>query len=179
MEYRRNAGRRNLAGRTSRQGDCDCAEFVGDRICAGGSGRGIVLRYANWRAVFFVGILPALVTLWIRSRVPESEMWIARFSGQSKDQSRNQEQDQNQSQNLEPQRTLRAQRTSGRQSTNLSLLSFARPISRARSPCSSSIFWIVWLVGIVSVDSGLSFVCRSRGRTRLQRDGHDVRCSSF
>ncbi len=37
---------------------------------------GIVLRYANWRAVFFVGILPALVTLWIRNRVPESEMWL-------------------------------------------------------------------------------------------------------
>ena len=36
---------------------------------------GIVLRYANWRAVFFVGILPAAVTLWIRDRVPESEMW--------------------------------------------------------------------------------------------------------
>jgi MFS family permease len=36
---------------------------------------GIVLRYANWRAVFFVGILPAIVTLWIQNRVPESEMW--------------------------------------------------------------------------------------------------------
>jgi MFS family permease len=36
---------------------------------------GIVLRYANWRIVFFVGILPAIVTLWIQSRVPESEMW--------------------------------------------------------------------------------------------------------
>jgi MFS family permease len=36
---------------------------------------GIVLRYANWRMVFFVGILPALVTLWIQNRVPESEMW--------------------------------------------------------------------------------------------------------
>jgi MFS family permease len=36
---------------------------------------GIVLRYANWRAVFFVGILPAVITLWIQSRVPESEMW--------------------------------------------------------------------------------------------------------
>jgi len=36
---------------------------------------GIVLRYASWRAVFFVGILPALVTLWIRREVPESEMW--------------------------------------------------------------------------------------------------------
>jgi len=29
----------------------------------------------NWRVVFFVGVLPALVTLWIRTRVPESEMW--------------------------------------------------------------------------------------------------------
>ena len=36
---------------------------------------GIMLRFANWRYVFFVGVLPALVTLWIRRRVPESEMW--------------------------------------------------------------------------------------------------------
>ena len=36
---------------------------------------GIVLRYSNWRSVFFVGILPALVTLWIQNRVPESAMW--------------------------------------------------------------------------------------------------------
>jgi MFS family permease len=35
----------------------------------------IVLRYANWRMVFFVGILPAIVTLWIRKSVPESELW--------------------------------------------------------------------------------------------------------
>jgi MFS family permease len=39
---------------------------------------GIVLRYANWRMVFFVGILPALVTLWIRRSVPESQMWMDR-----------------------------------------------------------------------------------------------------
>jgi MFS family permease len=37
---------------------------------------GVVLRYANWRFVFFVGILPAIVTLWIRNRVPESQMWM-------------------------------------------------------------------------------------------------------
>src|SRR5215831_1805277 len=36
---------------------------------------GIVLHYANWRMVFFVGIFPAIVTLWIQSSVPESEMW--------------------------------------------------------------------------------------------------------
>jgi len=36
---------------------------------------GIILRYASWRYVFFVGILPALITLWIQNRVPESGMW--------------------------------------------------------------------------------------------------------
>ena len=36
---------------------------------------GIVLHYANWRMAFFVGIAPALITLWIQNRVPESEMW--------------------------------------------------------------------------------------------------------
>ena len=36
---------------------------------------GVLLRYFNWRTVFFVGILPALVTLWIRKDVPESELW--------------------------------------------------------------------------------------------------------
>jgi MFS family permease len=36
---------------------------------------GIVLHYADWRMVFFVGVLPALVTAWIQRGVPESEMW--------------------------------------------------------------------------------------------------------
>src|SRR5580765_1718227 len=36
---------------------------------------GIVLHFANWRMVFFVGVLPAIVTLWIQNSVPESEMW--------------------------------------------------------------------------------------------------------
>lgn len=40
---------------------------------------GIVLHYADWRMAFFVGILPALVVLWIRGAVPESEMWQQRF----------------------------------------------------------------------------------------------------
>jgi len=35
----------------------------------------IVLPRFGWRAVFFAGILPALVTLWIRSSVPEPEIW--------------------------------------------------------------------------------------------------------
>jgi MFS family permease len=41
---------------------------------------GVVLHYAGWRTVFFVGILPALVTLWIQKDVPESELWKRRFS---------------------------------------------------------------------------------------------------
>src|ERR1022692_3800575 len=36
----------------------------------------VVLRYANWRMVFFVGILPAIVTLWMRKSVPESRLWL-------------------------------------------------------------------------------------------------------
>lgn len=38
---------------------------------------GLMLRaFANnWRYVFFVGIVPALVVLWIQHGVPESEMW--------------------------------------------------------------------------------------------------------
>ncbi len=36
---------------------------------------GILLRFADWRTVFFVGVLPALVTFWILKKVPESELW--------------------------------------------------------------------------------------------------------
>src|SRR5229473_8365490 len=39
---------------------------------------GPVAHYFGWRAVFFVGILPALLTLWIQRSVPESEMWEER-----------------------------------------------------------------------------------------------------
>jgi MFS family permease len=39
---------------------------------------GPMARYFGWRSVFFVGILPALLTMWIRRRVPESEMWERR-----------------------------------------------------------------------------------------------------
>ena len=35
----------------------------------------IVLPRLGWRAVFFVGIVPALFTLWIRRSVREPEMW--------------------------------------------------------------------------------------------------------
>ncbi|MGH9496798.1 MAG: MFS transporter, partial [Candidatus Sulfotelmatobacter sp.] len=41
---------------------------------------GPVSRYFGWRAAFFVGILPAVITLWIQRRVPESEMWRERIA---------------------------------------------------------------------------------------------------
>jgi hypothetical protein len=37
----------------------------------------IVLPRYGWRAVFFVGIAPALFTLWIRRNVKEPDMWLA------------------------------------------------------------------------------------------------------
>src|SRR5215213_10837141 len=36
----------------------------------------IVLPRFGWRAVFFVGIVPALFTFWIRRSVKEPEMWL-------------------------------------------------------------------------------------------------------
>ncbi|HXR97900.1 MAG TPA: MFS transporter [Terriglobales bacterium] len=36
---------------------------------------GLVLAHASWRWVFFVGVLPALATLWIQHGVPEPELW--------------------------------------------------------------------------------------------------------
>ncbi|HLH09212.1 MAG TPA: MFS transporter [Terriglobales bacterium] len=46
---------------------------------------GVVLRRFDWRAVFFVGILPAFVTLWIRKDVPEPELWRAQLSATAAD----------------------------------------------------------------------------------------------
>lgn len=36
----------------------------------------LVLPRWGWRAVFFVGVLPALFTLWIRRRVEEPKIWL-------------------------------------------------------------------------------------------------------
>jgi MFS family permease len=38
----------------------------------------IVLPRWGWRAVFFVGVLPALLTVWVRRRVSEPELWTRR-----------------------------------------------------------------------------------------------------
>ena len=41
----------------------------------------VVLPRYGWRAVFFVGIAPALFTLWIRRNVKEPAMWTGRAGG--------------------------------------------------------------------------------------------------
>jgi len=38
----------------------------------------VVLPHFGWRAVFFVGVLPALLVLWIRTSVPEPAIWKKR-----------------------------------------------------------------------------------------------------
>jgi MFS family permease len=48
---------------------------IGEMIAAGVVA--LVLPHFGWRAVFFVGVLPALIVFWIRRDVPESELWLA------------------------------------------------------------------------------------------------------
>ena len=38
----------------------------------------IVLSHYGWRAVFLVGVLPALAVFWIQAKVPEPELWKQR-----------------------------------------------------------------------------------------------------
>ena len=47
---------------------------VGEIVAAGVVA--LVLPRFGWRAVFFVGVLPALLVFWIRRGVPESEIWL-------------------------------------------------------------------------------------------------------
>jgi len=46
---------------------------IGEMIAAGVAG--LLLPRFGWRAVFFVGVLPALLVFWIRRKVPEPELW--------------------------------------------------------------------------------------------------------
>jgi MFS family permease len=47
---------------------------IGEMMAAGVVA--LVLPSLGWRAVFFVGVLPALVVFWIRRDVPESQIWL-------------------------------------------------------------------------------------------------------
>jgi MFS family permease len=48
---------------------------IGEIVAAGVVA--VVLPQLGWRAVFFAGVLPALVVFWIRRQVPESSVWLA------------------------------------------------------------------------------------------------------
>ncbi len=39
---------------------------------------GAILARASWHWVFFVGVLPALLALWVQHGVPEPEVWLRR-----------------------------------------------------------------------------------------------------
>jgi len=47
---------------------------IGEMIAAGVVA--LFLPRFGWRAVFFVGVLPALIVFWIRRDVPESSIWL-------------------------------------------------------------------------------------------------------
>ena len=47
---------------------------IGEMIAAGLVA--LILPRFGWRAVFFAGVLPALLVFWIRKDVPESEVWL-------------------------------------------------------------------------------------------------------
>src|SRR5262245_39327885 len=49
---------------------------IGEMIAVGATA--LVLPRFGWRAVFFVGVLPALVAMWVRKSVPEPELWVER-----------------------------------------------------------------------------------------------------
>jgi MFS family permease len=49
---------------------------IGEMIAVGATA--LVLPRFGWRAVFFIGILPAIVAVWIRRSVPEPELWVER-----------------------------------------------------------------------------------------------------
>jgi MFS family permease len=49
---------------------------LGEMLAAGVAG--LILPHYGWRAVFFVGVLPALMAFWIQRRVPEPEIWQRR-----------------------------------------------------------------------------------------------------
>lgn len=55
---------------------------IGEMIAAGVVA--LVLPRYGWRAVFFVGVLPALFVLWIRRDVPESELWLEQQKSERK-----------------------------------------------------------------------------------------------
>ncbi len=93
----------------------------------------LVLPIGGWRAVFFVGVLPALLTLWVRRRVEEPAIWREK-------------------QQRTPARRARPHERSVRR----------RPRPRHHRADGDERLLPVRLVGIQPVDSRLSLAARSR-----------------
>ena len=113
---------------------------------------GIVLHYADWRMAFFVGILPALVVLWIRRGVPESEMWQERHGRREDTVVRN---------SATSRTTDRIRRTL---QTAVCETYFGAAVHE--------FLWDVCLVGTVYLDSALSVVARRARWARLRNHGN-------
>ena len=74
---RRRAGVRIVAIVQPRPGARLHAERLGHRLRRRRARGGFVQPRYGWRAVFFIGILPALFALWIQRRVKEPAIWTA------------------------------------------------------------------------------------------------------
>ena len=51
---------------------------VGNLLAAGAS---FLLPVIGWRGVFLLGVLPALLTVWLRRSVPEPKVWQRGVAG--------------------------------------------------------------------------------------------------
>jgi MFS family permease len=55
---------------------------IGEMLAAGVVA--LILPSYGWRAVFFAGVLPALLVFWIRRDVPESDIWLRQQAAESR-----------------------------------------------------------------------------------------------
>ena len=56
----------------ARHAERNSAERLFDRLSAGGDGRAVSAAALGWRPMFWIGAVPALLALYIRTKVPES-----------------------------------------------------------------------------------------------------------
>jgi hypothetical protein len=116
---------------------------------------GPVARSCGWRAVFFAGILPAAVTLWIQRSVPESEMWKERRRL------------------ARPPNVADRGELSKVHSRGLTR-SFLTAVRKAHDLVAAfQLLWAVRLVGTVHVASAIFVVAGRTRRSRFRRDGND------
>ena len=146
VEYRGDPGRGDLAGRIARQGDCHRAEFVGDRVRAGGAGGGdcsalcqLAVRVLCWDSA---GCRHALDS---ESRAGIGDVGSSIGGRQRQDQK------------LEPQGAR------GTQGNDSFFAIFRAPYRKSTiALLLLNFFGLFGWWGLFHVDSALSFACRSR-----------------